>query len=347
MINLFNHYLGLLKIKLSRSYLESKKKLNHFAFFRLILIFFRKVSDFLNTTHHYSSLTQHRIILGDNIRTKAFYKAISRINLKDKVVLDAGCGTGIFGFFASQRGAKKIIAVDRSNFIDKAMMLAKKNKIENIDFIQQDLTKLYFPQKIDVLIHENIGNFIFDENTINVVTHLKEKLLKRNAKIIPYQIDWSIVPVMLKKIAIYPPQAFWSTNPYNLDFSNLLNYELDKPISILLKTKDVYLSKPAVIYNLNYNKRIIPPKKINHSFLINKDGSINGALGFFKVKLDEKNFISTEPSLKLTHWGQMLFPNIFPLVVKKNDIVNFSILLNNYLDPASWQHQFKLIKIDP
>lgn len=44
---------------------------------------------------------------------------------QDKIVLDVGCGTGILSLFAAKAGAKKVIAVDMSNIIEKATTIAK------------------------------------------------------------------------------------------------------------------------------------------------------------------------------------------------------------------------------
>jgi protein arginine N-methyltransferase 3 len=41
--------------------------------------------------------------------------------LKDKTVLDLGCGTGIMSMFAASAGAQKVIAIDQSDIIYHAM----------------------------------------------------------------------------------------------------------------------------------------------------------------------------------------------------------------------------------
>ena len=42
-----------------------------------------------------------------------------------QVVLDIGCGTGILSMFAAQAGARRVIGVDQSNIIHKAMEIVR------------------------------------------------------------------------------------------------------------------------------------------------------------------------------------------------------------------------------
>lgn len=42
-----------------------------------------------------------------------------------QVVLDIGCGTGILSMFAAQAGARRVIGVDQSNIIYKAMQIVR------------------------------------------------------------------------------------------------------------------------------------------------------------------------------------------------------------------------------
>ena len=61
------------------------------------------------------------------MRTEGYMNAIlaNSSAFKDKVVLDVGCGSGILSLFAAKAGAKRVIAVDMSNIISQAVVIAK------------------------------------------------------------------------------------------------------------------------------------------------------------------------------------------------------------------------------
>ena len=59
--------------------------------------------------HQYGKLDIHNEMIKDEARTKAYLEAVQAFapQLKGKVVMDLGCGTGILSFFAARAGAKK------------------------------------------------------------------------------------------------------------------------------------------------------------------------------------------------------------------------------------------------
>lgn len=66
-------------------------------------------------------------MLHDKIRTESYMSGIldNKQLFKDKVVLDVGCGSGILSLFAAKAGAKQVIAIDMSEILNKAIIIAK------------------------------------------------------------------------------------------------------------------------------------------------------------------------------------------------------------------------------
>jgi putative methylase len=63
-------------------------------------------------------------------------------DIEDKVVIDLGCGTGIFAIGAKITGAKKVIGFDiDEKIIEKAKKYAKKNEIL-VEFLKKDVSEI-------------------------------------------------------------------------------------------------------------------------------------------------------------------------------------------------------------
>jgi protein arginine N-methyltransferase 3 len=73
-------------------------------------------------------------MLKDTVRTEAYRDFIygNKDLFKDKVVLDVGCGTGILSMFCARAGAKKVIAVDNSEILHKALCNVWENKLDKV-----------------------------------------------------------------------------------------------------------------------------------------------------------------------------------------------------------------------
>ena len=79
----------------------------------------------LNYRMSYRDVAMHKVMLQDVVRTEAYEKSIREVVRPEHSVLDFGCGTGILAMFAARAGAREVIAVDRSPFVQTAKEIAK------------------------------------------------------------------------------------------------------------------------------------------------------------------------------------------------------------------------------
>src|SRR3954452_5310302 len=99
-------------------------------------------------------------MLSDGVRTLAFERALQSLIQPHHRVLDFGCGTGILSFFAHRAGARRIYAVDRSQFIGAARAIARVNGFDNIEFLDGE-DDVSLPTAVDVIVSEWMGHFVF------------------------------------------------------------------------------------------------------------------------------------------------------------------------------------------
>ncbi|KAK6143282.1 hypothetical protein DH2020_023630 [Rehmannia glutinosa] len=154
----------------------------------------------------YSSFGIHRDMISDKVRTDAYRQAISENPslLRNAVVMDVGCGTGILSLFAAQAGASRVIAVEASDKMAAvATQIVKDNsllrngissdgsqqdgvievvqgmveELDNADHIQ--------PQSMDVLLSEWMGYCLLYESMLTSVLFARDKWLKPGGAILP------------------------------------------------------------------------------------------------------------------------------------------------------------------
>ncbi|KAI9765173.1 MAG: hypothetical protein M1840_007766 [Geoglossum simile] len=88
-------------------------------------------------SHYFTSYSHndiHETMLRDAVRTEAYRDFIyeNKNLFAGKVVLDVGCGTGILSMFCAKAGAKKVIAVDNSDIINKARENIFENRLGDV-----------------------------------------------------------------------------------------------------------------------------------------------------------------------------------------------------------------------
>lgn len=109
--------------------------------------------------------------------------------------MDVGCGTAILSMFAVQAGAKKVYAIDASDIIDTARIIVSDNgfsestlvnlkicpTFEEIELIKGKVEEVDLPNlKVDIIISEWMGYFLFYESMLNTVIFARDKWLVSN-----------------------------------------------------------------------------------------------------------------------------------------------------------------------
>jgi ribosomal protein L11 methyltransferase len=98
---------------------------------------------------------------GHHETTSMMAEYLLELNLKDKVVLDMGTGTGILGILASMIGCEKVIGIDNDRWCyENAQENIEKNNIGNFEMILGDAGMLKsYPNTFDLVI-ANINRHI-------------------------------------------------------------------------------------------------------------------------------------------------------------------------------------------
>ncbi len=292
----------------------------------------------------FSDLHEHEKMVADSVRVTSYHNAIKRHIKSGDVVLDLGTGTGILSFFAAQQKPRKIYAIDHSDFIEVAQRIAAYNNIDNIQFVRTNSRDFMPEEKVDVLLHEQIGDDLFNENMIENILDLKRRVLKETGRILPGRFEFFLEPVSIRRE--YRVPFLWENNVDGVDFGFLKQvHEIDKFKHggydrkwLEPGTLNFFLCQPNALYAFDLNelksqadlpKSIWASKKVVHS------GELDGFCFYFRVIFDEDINFDTSPLNTKTHWGNHLF-RVESRHFEIGQHISYILKMEDILDIRTW-----------
>lgn len=273
----------------------------------------------------YSHFAIHHSMLSDKVRTESYRDAILNNSeiMKDKTVMDLGCGTSILSMFASQAGAKIVYAVDQSEIIYQAMEIAQTNNFSNIKFVKGRLEDVEFPAgKVDVIISEWMGYLLLFEGMLDSVIYARDNYLKPGGLLLPNRCTISLVG--------YGSEDRYQN--YVKFFHNVYGFNMKCMLKDILREGHVekcdgahVLTKPNTICDLDLMTCDLTYSNFSFDFKleVTKDSKMTSFVGYFDTFFDlpAKVSFSTSPDSEPTHWQQVVFYLDQPVDVKSGDQV--------------------------
>lgn len=268
------------------------------------------------------TLTYHRTLLADSVRTEAYRAAIEATVRPGDVVLDLGCGTGILSFFACRAGARRVYAIDEMPVIELARELARDNGFaDRIVFLPSSSFDVTIPEPVDVIVTETIANNGFDEEIVSAAAHAKQAWLREGGTIIPLAVEMRGAPVELPDI--HAEHALWTTSPYGLDFSALYTHAMNAFDALDVEPGHLLAAGATLAHvTIGENTRSL---RGSFSFPITRDGILHGIAIWFRAELTATITITNEPPKPCQSWKQSVFPIADPMTVHRGDAVTLTI----------------------
>uniref|UniRef100_A0A286XS07 Protein arginine methyltransferase 2 n=1 Tax=Cavia porcellus TaxID=10141 RepID=A0A286XS07_CAVPO len=286
----------------------------------------------------YGTLKLHLEMLADQPRTMKYHSVIlqNKESLKDKVILDVGCGTGIISLFCAHHARPKVVSWVQGYTAGGVW-------VEDV----------VLPEKVDVLVSEWMGTFEF---MIESILYARDTWLKEDGVIWPTTAALHLVPCSADK-DYHSKVLFWD-NAYEFNLSALKSLAIkeffSKPkYNHILKPEDC-LSEPCTILQLDMRTVQISDVETMRGelhFDIQKSGTLHGFTAWFSVhfqSLEEgqpQQVLSTVSmgghimdgrsglqvscilSCSTTHWKQTLFMMDDPVPVHRGDVVTGFVVL--------------------
>ena len=158
-------------------------------------------------------------MLADRVRTDAYAEALRRAVKPDSVVLDLGCGPGLFALLACKFGARRVYAVEPDNTINLAREAALANRFaDRIEFFQSLSTEITLPEPATIIISDLRGVLPWFQHHIPAIVDARARLLAPDGVLIPRRdVLWvAVVEAADEYEKIVGP---WQDNEFGVDLS--------------------------------------------------------------------------------------------------------------------------------
>eukprot|EP00923_Selenidium_pygospionis_P006933 GHVN01011929.1.p1 GENE.GHVN01011929.1~~GHVN01011929.1.p1 ORF type:complete len:654 (-),score=101.76 GHVN01011929.1:927-2888(-) len=303
---------------------------------------------------YYGKMSNQYNMLQDMVRTSIYNKAITsnRTDFEGKCVMDVGAGSGILSFFCAQAGANRVYSVEASSMSEVIRDLKRGNPYLGaaLTVIQKTVESVTvgadtsntgigncngeppndefdIPQKVDVLVSEPIGTFVFNERMIESYLYARDKFLKPGGKMYPNRSRLYLTPFTDSALHSEVAQRgqFWKSQDfYGISLEEAAHRaneeQFRQPIvdhinPAILVTSAVHIEE--------FDFTTIPRNSLERicfdfDFEMTTPSLIHGFAGWFDVLFEGSNThvgFTTAPNAPPTHWYQIRFLLRTPLAV--------------------------------
>ena len=257
-------------------------------------------------------LEQFGDMLADEARLAAYSEAIARAVRPGAVVVDVGCGPGIFAFLACRAGARRVYAIDAGDVLPFARQLAAANGFaDRIEFLHGDSRQLQLPERADVVVSDVRGALPFFAEALPSVDDARDRFLAPGGALIPQR------DTVFAAILETPEYYARLTSPWK---DALPAFDLTLTLRLVLNgvykvrsSREQLLADPQTFCVLDYSRPVHRRASADFTFRTTRAGLGHGVTVWFATELFAGSGFTAAPGTPGTVYGQGFLPWLAPV----------------------------------
>ncbi|PWT95244.1 MAG: hypothetical protein C5B55_01550 [Blastocatellia bacterium] len=281
-------------------------------------------------------------MLADASRLNAYAAALRQAVSPDSVVMDLGCGPGIFALLACKFGARRIYAVEPENIVGLAREVAVANGFsDRIEFFEKLSTEITLPEPATIIISDLRGVLPWFEQNIPSIIDARERLLVRGGVLIPQRdILWaSVVEAPEQYAEIVDP---WRSQ-FDLDLAAGRRFVTNTWRKSRIKPEQL-LTAPISWTTLDYYEVNSPDIHAEMSWQAARKGTAHGLAVWFDSELADGIRFSNHPAEPEMIYGIGFFPFSQPVELMEGEHVTLKVTADLVKDGYVWRWDTEVLR---
>jgi protein arginine N-methyltransferase 1 len=274
-------------------------------------------------------LEQYGAMIADRPRTCAYVEAIMRAVKPGDVVVDIGCGPGLFTLLACRAGAKRVYAIESNESVAFTRELAAANGYAGrIEILHGFSRQMSIPERANVIVSDIRGVLPLLGDAIASIEDARQRFLAPGGALIP-AVDklWAA----LASVPEYYEQIVspWQDSLDGVRLSPMRERSLNSTYSVNFDGGKL-TSQAQEWGRFDYQSGAQGRAAAKLQFRVLRNGVAHGICLWFETTLFQDIGYSSAPGQLNTVYGQLFLPWLEPVKVEADQ----EILVDLHADPV-------------
>jgi protein arginine N-methyltransferase 1 len=232
----------------------------------------------------------HDLLLGDELRMRAYRRAILEAVRPGDVIADLGTGTGVLARWTLEAGAARVYAIERdpdllARAVDDADAAGLGEGFVPVAGLSFDVE---LPERVDLIVSEILGNLVDNEDCTRILDDAVRRFLAPGGRLLPARAERYLVPVEARR-AHAEVGALRSSPSPSLSTAPLRRPPVPRPFDAyydVVLPRSGYLASPRLDRTFDFAAPGEPTSYASDLvFAVDRAGSFTGFKGWFVADL--------------------------------------------------------------
>jgi type I protein arginine methyltransferase len=279
------------------------------------------------------SVSGYADMIADSVRVDAYGRALRSVITPQSFVVEIGTGIGVFAVIARQMGARRVVAIEPSDAIAVARMLARENGQSDIEFVQALSRDVTLSEPADVVFSDLRGVLPPFNGHFKSIVDARERLLAPGGVLIP-------MADTLYAAVVEAPDSYAERVPPSVSAGDVTLDAL-RPFMTNNWTKAHFkperlLTTPAIWAMIDYRTIVHPHVQGSAGLTVNRPGIAHGLAVWFDATLVDGVSFSNAPGQPRLIYGSAFFPWPNPVDLHEGDRVCVRLEARHVADDYVW-----------